>query len=68
MTLKTLPEPGVDVYIKSEEVPDQYRLARLETNQKFFALPRWPGKLDKQVPVRDVTYWDYAMPAGDLLC
>ena len=66
---RPLPDPGVDVFVYTEDNPSP-RLARLESNRKFFMTPRWenPTEVAQQVSVRDVTFWDFAVPAGDLLC
>jgi hypothetical protein len=66
-----LPEPGVDVYIKLAGERTA-RLARIGTDRDTFITPSFTG-WGQYSPggcyrVMDVVEWDYAVPAGDLLC
>ncbi len=63
----TLPEPGVDVFVKKAHTEGMV-LARLMEDRKRFSVAAFYGHHGKSIPLSYVERWDYAVPASDLLC
>lgn len=67
VVVPVLPDPGVDVFIKRKDY-DGLQVARLSTHGVFYTASFGAGERGQRVSVADVERWDFAIPAGDLLC
>lgn len=65
MSLKTLPEPNVDVFITYS---GRRELARFNPKSDSFTVACYDYEGPSFVPKFWVDNWDYAVPAGDMLC
>ncbi len=64
-----LPDPGIPVFIRTlEGHPSHNKVAALTPERDMFAIASFShGMVVGHVSLKDITGWDFALPAGDLL-